>query len=203
MSWLDALLGRIQSGGSELELQGAINFTDGVEATANPNEGRIDVRATPAVLALLPLASALRIAGVTIIEGTGSTVLSDAAFTTIAGAFTGSAKSDSTLTASANQAAVTYSGTAAARVLVIASGGSQCTDANSLTLGLYVGAVASGGVQSLDIAAGTYSGFCTCGLVTVAPGDVISLRATTDTNGVEWGNIGFSMIAIVVQDSVA
>jgi hypothetical protein len=45
MSWLDAMLGRVQSGGVELELQGAINFTGGVTATPNPNAGRIDVSA--------------------------------------------------------------------------------------------------------------------------------------------------------------
>jgi hypothetical protein len=203
MSWLDALLGRIQSGGSEIELQGALNFTDGVEATANPNEGRIDVRATPAMLALLPLANALRIAGVTIIEGAGSTNLNNATYTTIAGAFTGSVKSDAILTASANQAAVTYSGTTAARVLVIATFGSYCIDANQIVVHVAKNNVGAGGTIAVD-AGGAYTSAATCAFIPVVTGDVIAVRATTDKAfGVTFENQQFSMIAIAIQDSVA
>ena len=202
MSWLDAILGRIQSGGSELELQGAINFTDGVEATANPNEGRIDVRATPAMLALLPLASALRIAGVTIIEGAGSTALTNAGYTILTGAFTGSVNSDAILTASANQAAITYSGTTAARVLVIATFGFYCPDPNMVVVHVAKNNIAAGGTITVD-ASSTYSAAATCALVPVVAGDVISIRALADLAAETLENQQFSMVAIAIQDSVA
>lgn len=202
MSWLDALLGRIQSGGSELELQGALNFTDGVEATANPNEGRIDVRATSAMLALLPLANALRIAGVTIIEGAGNTVLTNEGYSILNGAFTGSANSDAILTAGANQAAVTYSGTTAARVLVIATFGVYCVDANQTVVHVAKNNVAAGGTVAIDLPGGYQSG-ATCALVPVVAGDVVSIRATTDIVAAYFENQQFSMIAIAIQDSVA
>lgn len=46
MSWLDALLGRVQSNSSELELQGAINFRQGLRATADTVNKVIHVDAT-------------------------------------------------------------------------------------------------------------------------------------------------------------
>jgi hypothetical protein len=203
MSWLDAILGRIQSGGSDLELQGGINFTDGVEATPNPNEGRIDVRATPAMLALLPLASALRIAGVTIIEGAGSTALTNAGYTILTGAFTGSVNSDAILTASANQAAVTYSGTTAARVLVIATFGVHCVDVNQIVVHVAKNNVGAGGTIEV-YSGGAYTSAATCAFIPVVTGDVIAVRATTDDAfGVTFENQQFSMIAIAIQDSVA
>ncbi len=43
MGWLDGLLGRILSSGVLVPLEGALNFTNGLRATRNTAEGRIDV----------------------------------------------------------------------------------------------------------------------------------------------------------------
>jgi hypothetical protein len=154
------------------------------------------------MLALLPLASALRIAGVTVIEGPGSTALTNAGYTILTGAFTGSANSDAILTASANQAAVTYSGTTAARVLVIATFGCYSIDVQNLVVHVAKNNIAAGGTIAIDMPGG-YTSSATCALVPVVAGDVISIRATTDLAAETFENQQFSMIAIAIQDSVA
>jgi len=55
MSWLDALLGNIQSRGNAVESQGTLNFVTPLQAVANSAQGRIDVSIDHPAVTLDPL----------------------------------------------------------------------------------------------------------------------------------------------------
>jgi hypothetical protein len=203
MSYLDAYFGRVYANGVPIELGAGVNYSAGLTVgTSGTGTSRcIDVTVSDAIRALTPLASALRIAGVGILEGVGSTALNNTEYTPLTGVFTGGAKSDAVLTPSTSEAQFTYSGVAG-RMLVITSGGAYSIDANTTTLALYVGVDQLGGVRQIDCGSG-YSTFATCGLIVVAPGDVITLRATTDVASVAFENHQLSMIAVAIQDAIS
>jgi hypothetical protein len=149
---------------------------------------------------ILEVLASLRISGIGILEGEASTVLNDSAYTALTGTFTGGTKSDAVLTPSTTAAQFTYSGAASGRVLVLASGGSKAGASNVLVTGLYRNVTQSGGAVVLNVSSTNDDVFSVMGLIAVTSGDVISLRAATDSGSATWVNRYLSMVAIAIQN---
>jgi len=111
MSWLDALLGRIFSSSTELELRGGVNYTDGLTAVENVAENRIDVGI-----------SASRILGIGGVSVTASanTPLTDDVWAEYLGTFTLNADS-SLWTIASSGLGLTWGGTSSAVVMASTS----------------------------------------------------------------------------------
>lgn len=196
-SIVDALLGRVLSDATELEIRGGLNFTGGLTATAGASNNWNDVK--PNFLRLLALGSADMTADAT-------TALTASTWAEISGTFAAGSYNDSTLTLAASGAGLVWGGTETVRAVVI---GHCSIDASSTgdTFGLGVAVEGSvigdyglGADDSVSESDPPPFQLTTMQLVQLAPGETVSLQLQNATDGDDADVTHLTMAVVVIGE---
>ena len=190
MSYLDALLGRILSAGIELELQGGLNFKDGVRAVPNTANKLIDVSM-----------SGPRILGVALLRSSDSQLVDLTAdqYDSFENAFTMPINISSVFALESSGCAAAYSG-ANATVLAFATLSAECASA-SKTCGFQyaVDDVQSGSIKQFEQA--IYGVIAHIEAFEMSSGEVLELKVTNYTDNSDITISGVSLLLVAIAEA--
>jgi hypothetical protein len=197
MGWLDALLGNVLSSGTAVDLEGTVNFSNGIEAVGNPAQGRIDVKPSAALQAMAGRAADIRILGVGSVTGGGTTTINLSDYTVLGGTYVGGSN-DANIVASTTSARLTYTGTDAVRAIVLVSCRTYSAGPQNGVLTIFAAGTPQSGVDA-QIDFENSHPFAKCALVTLAHNEAVDLRAVgTDLASADVVISGLSMILVVL-----
>jgi hypothetical protein len=174
MSAIDALLGRIFSRGTELELRGGINASTGLQAVGNSATNRVDLS--------VDFLRALALGAVNL-SSSSATPLTATVWSEIAGTFALGGASGSLWTLASSGAGLVWGGSEAVSVLSVASINITAAGANVLSFGLAVDGTVEGDYDAEAIVTDGVGRRTTTQLLSVDPGETVSAMLRGLYNG--------------------